>query len=77
MTDKQLSNKLLTVLVSKEELSSKSLLEIFENDQNKLNHIAKKFENSDLAKTIKSDQHGVIHMRATSKAKPYLDRGGF
>ncbi|WP_321308931.1 hypothetical protein [Marinifilum fragile] len=77
MTDKQLSNKLLIELVSKEELPAKRLLEIFKNDQSKLNHIAKKFEIYDLAKTIKSDQNGVIHIRATSKAKPFLNGGGF
>jgi len=77
MTDKQLKNKLLTELVRKKELSSKILMDIFENNQSKLNLIAKEFKIRSLAQTTKSDQNGVIQINITRRTKTFFDNGGF
>jgi len=77
MADEQLKQKLLTELVNIKGIDHKNLLEIFNNNQEKLNLIAKEFELLDLAKTTKTDQIGVIQMNVTRKTKDFLDNGGF
>lgn len=77
MTDKQLKNALLDELVSRKDLQPKRLLEIFDNNQEKLNLVAKEFERCNLVKVERTDQNGVIHMSPTKRAKDFLDNGGF